>query len=130
MNDLCSRVLTNLIERTEGPLHFRVVLQPIMASVFAIRAALRDARENRSPYLSDLIHRSTHQRELIRESWRDIARVFFFALILDVIYQLIELHTVYPLETFIVAIVLAIVPYLVIRAFSGWLLRKKRTVYE
>lgn len=130
MTELFSRVLTNLVERTEGPLHFRVILQPIMAGILAIRAARRDTRENRSSYLSDLGHRSVHQRELIRESWKDIARVFFFALILDVIYQLFELHTVYPFETVIVAIVLAIVPYLIIRAFAGWLFRKKRTVYE
>ena len=130
MNDFLSRVLTNLVERTEGPLDFRVIMQPLMAGILAIRAALRDTRENRSPYLSDLVHRSVHQRELIRESWRDIARVFFFALILDVIYQLIELHTVYPFETVIVAIVLAIFPYLIIRASADWLFRKKKTVYE
>lgn len=130
MNDLVSRLLTNLIERTEGPLHFRVILQPIMAGILAIRAVRRDTRENRSPYLSDLVHGSVHRRELIRESWKDIARVFFFALILDVIYQLIELHMIYPFETIIVAIALAIVPYLIIRAFAGWLFRKKRTVYE
>ena len=130
MTEIFSRVLTNLIERTEGPLDFRVIMQPLMAGILAIRATLRHTGEIRPPFLSDLVHRSVHRGEFIRESWRDIARVFFFALILDLIYQLIELRTVYPLESIIVAVVLAIIPYLLIRGFSGWLFRKKKTAYE
>jgi len=35
--------------------------------------------------------------------------------VLDVVYQLIELHFVYPGEALIVAFILAILPYLILR---------------
>ena len=38
------------------------------------------------------------------------------AVILDVVYQLIALHTVYPGEALLVGCLLAVVPYLFIRA--------------
>ena len=40
--------------------------------------------------------RPGHRCNLLRERGKDIASVFVFALILDVIYQVISLHTVYP----------------------------------
>jgi hypothetical protein len=60
----------------------------------------------------------------------DIAGVLVFALILDLIYQLIALHTVYLGEAIFVAIVLAIIPYLLVRTLVTWLIRKKGGNYE
>jgi hypothetical protein len=39
----------NLIGRSEGPMTFRLILQPAMAVFLAIRAGLRDAREGKPP---------------------------------------------------------------------------------
>jgi hypothetical protein len=44
MDELYTWVLKNLIGRVDGPLKFRLLLQPIVASIFAIRAGLQDAR--------------------------------------------------------------------------------------
>jgi len=52
---------------------------------------------------------------LLREGWKSTARVFLLAVIMDVIYQLIVQHWIYPGEVLIVAVLLAIVPYLLIR---------------
>ncbi len=41
------------------------------------------------------------------------------AIILDVIYQIIVLHWLYPVQTLIVAMTLAIVPYLVVRGLTN-----------
>src|SRR5690348_6901380 len=40
-----------LVGRLQGPLTLRLVIQPVMAAIFAVRAGLKDAREGRRPYL-------------------------------------------------------------------------------
>ena len=81
-----------------------------------IRAGLRDAREGRPPYFFWAIF--THpprSRELFQRAWKDVGKVFIVAVTLDVIYELIVYRWVYPGQALIVATVLAVVPYLLIR---------------
>lgn len=105
-----------LIGREHGPLHFRLILQPLAAVIFAIRAGLRDAREGRPHYFSWPVFSDPARRpELLREEWKGVRKVFIVALVLDVIYQLIFYRWVYPGQALIVATVLAIIPYLLIR---------------
>jgi hypothetical protein len=54
--------------------------------------------------------------ELFRECWRSIGRIFLLAMVLDIIYQLIVERFVYPLELLITAVLLAIFPFLIVRA--------------
>ena len=51
----------------------------------------------------------------MREGWKDIAKVFVMALVVDAIYQAIAIRWFYPVESIDVAITLAILPYLLIR---------------
>lgn len=115
MEELLTRVWENLIGRVHGPLTFRLLLQPAIAIFFATRAGLRDARENRAPYFWALIYDPTHRREMLHQGWRDVGKIFVIAVILDVIYQLLVVRWIYPGETLIVATVLALIPYLLIR---------------
>jgi hypothetical protein len=55
---------------------------------------------------------------MLKDGWKSVGRVFILALVLDAVYQLIELHFVYPGEMVIVAFVLAIVPYLILRGLT------------
>ena len=115
MEELLMRVWTNLMDRVGGPMTFRVILQPTMAVLFAVRAGLKDAREGRPPYLWTILTDPEERAGLLREGWKGTARVFLLAVIMDVIYQLIVQHWIYPGEVLMVAVVLAIVPYLLIR---------------
>ena len=45
-----TRVAENLVARVTGPMKFRLVLQPAMATFFAIRDGLKDAQECKPPY--------------------------------------------------------------------------------
>ena len=94
----------------------RLILQPVVAFILAVLAGLRDARENKPPFFWALFFNPNHRRELLQEGWKDISKIFIVAIILDVVYQVIVLRTVYPGETIIVAILLALVPYLLVRA--------------
>ncbi len=115
MHDMFTRIAENMVSRVTGPMKFRLVLQPLMATFFAVRDGLKDAKAGQPPYFWSLIY-SPHERErMMKEGWRSVGKIFILALVLDAIYQIIEIRFVYPGEALIVAFVLALVPYLVLR---------------
>lgn len=124
MDDMWTRLADNLIDRVSGPMKFRLVLQPLMASIFAIRAGLKDAKAGRPPYFWSLITDPAHRADMMRDGWKGVGKVFILALVLDVVYQIIAEHFVYPGEAIIVACLLAIVPYLLLRGLVTRLTRK------
>ena len=115
MHDIWARIAEDLGDRVGGPMSFRLVLQPIMASYFAIRSGLKDAKAGKPPYFWSLLSDPAHRREMLGDGWKSVGKVFLFAIVLDAVYQIIVLHFVYLGEALIVAFVLAIVPYLVLR---------------
>lgn len=66
---------------------------------------------------------------MLQSGWKDVGKVFMFAILMDVVYQLIVVRWVYPVELLIIAIVLAILPYLLIRGPLSrmWRLKRIRT---
>jgi|SRR5579863_480525 len=115
MDGMWERVGTQLLARVSGPMKFRLVLQPCMAAFFAIRSGLADARAGKPPWFWELMSNPPERKGLVKEAWKRISRVFILALVLDAVYQLIELHAVYFGEMVIVAFLLAIVPYVILR---------------
>jgi len=93
--------------------------------ILAVIAGVKDAKAGKPPYFWALITDPAHDKERLKDGWRSIGRVFILALILDAIYQAIELHYFYVGEAIIVAIVLAIVPYIVFRGIVRRLARKR-----
>lgn len=104
-----------LVGRVDGPLTFRLIFQPTVAAILAIRAGLKDAEHDLTPFLWSAFNNAVHRKQLLREGWRDVSTVFMVAVLLDVIYALLVHRWVYPGQTLLVAAVLAIVPYLLIR---------------
>lgn len=115
MHDIWLRIMENMVDRISGPLHFRLLLQPVMAAIFAIIAGLKDAREGRAPYFWSLFTDPVNRAEMLKDGWKGVGKVFVLAIVLDVIFQIKVLHFVYPGEAIIVAIALAILPYLILR---------------
>ena len=129
MHEFWPRVVEHFSQRIDGPLHFRLVLQPLMATIFATIAGVKDAKAGRAPYFWSLFAEPQNRKALLRDGWKSIGKVFMLAVVLDVIFQIKELQAVYPIETLMVAILLAIVPYLLIRGPVTRLLSKpKRSV--
>jgi len=50
MEETLARVVHDVFGRLDGPLHFRILLQPTMAIIFAIRDGLNDARQGRPTF--------------------------------------------------------------------------------
>lgn len=121
---MLKRVWSDLIGRVDGPFAFRLIIQPIVASILAVRAGLKDAREGRTPHFWAIVTDPVRRRALLLETWRQVAKVFIAAVTIDVIYEIVVFRWVYPVQALIVATVLAVVPYLVIRGPVNRLARR------
>lgn len=125
MDEIWARVVENLGDRVSGPMKLRLLLQPAMACIFAVRSGLRDAREGKPPYFWALWTQPAHRADMLRDGWKSVRNVFLFALALDVVYQIFVLRFVYVGEALAVALALAIVPYLIARGLSNRLWSKR-----
>lgn len=94
---------------------FRLVIQPMMAVIFAILDGWKDALEGRAPYFWALFSDPGHRRDMLRDGWRSVGKIFIIAVVLDAVYQYRVLRWFYPGEALVVAFILALVPYLLLR---------------
>lgn len=93
----------------------RLVLQPLMALIFAFRDGRKDAREGRAPYFWALFTDPRHRREMLESGWKSIGKVFVIAIVLDLVFQYIVFHEFRPIGALGAGIVLAIIPYALLR---------------
>ncbi len=126
MEDWLTRVWTDLMGRVSGPMTFRLILQPVMALIFAVRDGRKDARENRPPYFRTLINDPAQRHPLLLEGFKAVGRVLVLGVVMDVIYQFIVFRWFYPLEALLVALILAFLPYLLMRGPANRLARHWR----
>jgi len=110
-----SQSVEQLLGRASGPLHFRLFVMPIVVTILAIRAHLRDVREGHPIYLGAFLTNPAERRRLFRSGLKDFGKVFVIACVLDTIYQILMLKAFYPGQMLIVAVACAIVPYFLIR---------------
>ncbi|TIO04496.1 hypothetical protein [Mesorhizobium sp.] len=115
IEDILQRFWEDLIVRPSGPLALRFLLQPVMATLFGIRDGIKDARDGRSPYFWTVLSKPDERHARLIEGVRSTGKIMVLAVILDTVYQVMQLRTFYPFEAVVVAIVLAFVPYLLIR---------------
>ena len=126
MDEILARIGENLVGRLTGPLTLRLYLQPVMATVLAIKSGLADARGGRPAFFWAILSNPVERPALVRDAWTSIARVFSLAVLLDGIYQVVALRWFYPGEAVLVAVILAIVPYLALRGPINRLVRAAR----
>jgi hypothetical protein len=117
----------HLVGRFGGPLNFRLVVMPLVVTILAIRAHLRDVREGRPTELWAFIKDPIKRRRLLRSGLKDFGKVFIVACVLDTTYQIMVLRSFYPGEMLVVAVMCAIVPYFRIR---GPVTRIARLLYR
>ena len=131
MDHLITRITEDMIARVTGPMKFRLFLQPAMATFFAIRDGLKDAREGNPAYFWALFTDKGERERVFKSGWKGVGKVFILAVALDVVYQLIEHRwTVYPGEAILVAIILAIIPYLLFRGPINRIARRSHKVVK
>jgi hypothetical protein len=109
------RIWRNVADRPSAKLSFRFMLQPSMAAIAALRSGLNDARRGRSPFLQAILREPDERMVRLREGLNATARIMLLGIAVDVIYQLLEFQHFYPVESVVIALLLAFVPYCLIR---------------
>jgi hypothetical protein len=119
------RIWFQLLRRTDAPMRFRFILQPLMAAIVAIREGLKDAQTGRRPYFWTMVGGDPTKRiQRLEEGLNATARIILLGLVMDVIYQVIILQRFYPAEAVIVALTFAFVPYVIIRGPAARIARR------
>jgi hypothetical protein len=126
MEDLIVRLQDAITSRLHGPLKFRFILQPLMAVIFAVRAGRADARAGRPPFLWSAFTNPEGRAALLKDGWKDISKVFVIAVVMDLVYQFIALRSIHPLRALLVAAVLCIVPYVILRGPVNRIARRSK----
>jgi hypothetical protein len=132
VDDLLTWFWSDLAARVHGPFSFRFVLQPLMGLIYAARDGIVDARQGRPPYFWTLFTRPGDRWELLREGEKAVARVIALGILMDVIYQLLVFHRIYPLQLIVIVLTFAFVPYLLARGpinriARRWMTKRVRT---
>jgi hypothetical protein len=112
------RLWRDVLDRPGGPMTFRFILQPAMAIIAALRDGVHDARIGRTPYLWALIRGVHEDQGRSGRLWEGIvstARIIILGVVMDTVYQWVVFKTFYPVQAAVIAILLAFVPYLLLR---------------
>jgi hypothetical protein len=109
------RVWHDLVARPDGPMAFRFFLQPAMAAIAATLDGVKDARIGRFPYFWTFLKHPAARGGRLREALFATARIILLGIGMDAIYQFRVFDTFYPVEALVIALVLAVVPYLLLR---------------
>jgi len=115
MDDLWQLFADQLHDRVSGPMKFRIVLQPLMATFLAIRSGLRDAKSGKDPYFWSFLFARGHRLDIVKDGWKSVGRLFILAVVLDLTYQVLVQSSIHLRAALIVACVLAILPYVTLR---------------
>lgn len=119
-----TRIWQNLFERPGGPLVFRFILQPTMASIAAFRDGLKDARSGRAPFLATILSDPQKRAGRLNEAIVATAQIILLGLVMDGIYQFMEFDAFHPAEAVIIALVLAFLPYMLLRGLFAGIARR------
>src|SRR3979490_469212 len=98
ITDAVARGWENFLARPTGSLNLRFILQPTIASLLALRAGMKDAKEGRPAYLRAAVTNAEHRGQLIHGGWKDMRIPFLVAATLDAIYQVINHQGIFLLE--------------------------------
>jgi hypothetical protein len=119
------RAWNNLLARPGQSLALRFILQPLMSTIIATRDGIKDARTGRSPYLWTIVSDPAQRVTRLREGIAATGKILLIAIALDVAYQSLELNAFYPGEALLIAVLLAFVPYLIVRELVARLGRSR-----
>jgi hypothetical protein len=124
IQEILSRFWDQLIAQPHGPLAFRLILQPLMATILAIIDGVKDARAGRPLYTWTILTDPAHRGSYLREGLKRVSRVIIFALLMDAIYQFLVLRRFYLGEALVTVFVVAVLPYLLIRGPAARIARR------
>lgn len=109
------RFVEDMLVRVHGPMTFRLILQPLSAAIPALRAGMHDANSGGPKVFFDALRHPEKRKGILAHCWKDVFKVFVFAVLIDLFFSITVIHWIYPAETLTVAALLAVVPYAIVR---------------
>ena len=75
MEDLINSFLNNVGIRHDGPMAFRLILQPIMSLIYAIVAGVKDAKAGNPHFLIGFITGKVNRKSALKEIWKNVGNI-------------------------------------------------------
>jgi hypothetical protein len=114
-----AQFLEDLVARLTGPMHVRLILQPLVAIALGIRDGLKDARAGRPPFIMDLLVRPEARKRQLKRALQSLIKPLVIAIILDAVAQYLMFGTIYPGAAVFVGVVVMAVPYALARGLTN-----------
>jgi hypothetical protein len=100
-------------------LHFRFILQPLMAIALGLRDGRLDAKAGTSPFVIDVLFGSENRREYIVSALKNLAMPVALGTVLDAVSQYQIFEHVRPLGALLVGFGILGVPYVLARGLTN-----------
>lgn len=117
------RFWQDIVDRAHGPMTFRYYLQPAMAALAALPDGIKDARLGHKSFFWTGLWDSSQPTGRLRQGLLSTARVALLGISMDMIYQYRVLDHFYPVEALMMALLLAVIPYFILRWLFEWIAR-------
>ena len=115
MDDYLTRFWSDLAGRLTGPFSLRLILQPAMATLYALKDGIKDAKEGKPAYFWSVLSHQSERYQLLSEGWHAVLRIILLGIVMDIAYQVIVFRRIHPLELVVVVLALAFLPYVLLR---------------
>jgi hypothetical protein len=123
--------IEDLPKRLSGPGRFRLILQPLVATILGIRSGIADARNGRPPFLFAILFNRKLRPEFLKDGFQTVVNLVLMGILLDSIAQWLILGASYPGAALVVGPVLITAPYGLARALANrWASRMSRRIPE
>lgn len=117
-------ILDKLAERLTGPMHFRFILQPLVAILLGIRDGRLDAEAGNPPFVLEWFFSPQNRSEQIQSALKTLMKPVLFGIILDSLAQYILFKHINPGGAFMVGTFVMAVPYSLAREITNRIVRK------
>jgi hypothetical protein len=112
-------IIDRFAARLTGPLHFRFVMQPLMAIALGVRDGRLDAKAGTSPFVVDVLFGAENRGAYVLSALRHLAMPVIIGTILDAISQYQLFGHVRPLAALFVGFGILGLPYALARGISN-----------
>jgi len=112
-------IIDGIIARFTGPLHFRFIVQPIIAVILAMRDGRLDAKAGTPPFVLSFIVCPSQRSRLFRNAFHAVLIPVIVGIIADAIAQFMIFHHVRPIPAILVGTGVIGLPYAVARGLTN-----------
>jgi len=115
-----------LAQELSGPGRFRFIIQPLIAIILGLRDGRRDAEAGRPAYLISVFFTKGSRLESLRSGARSFVKPFVFAVLLDIVVQLLIFQDLRIWSALVVGTLLIALPYSLARGVTNRFVRRRR----